>query len=174
MIQILNARLLGLLEQLEGALLGDVARLLELSQSLLARRVLLLADNATLARLHQVLLGQATGSVLGGAVVDLSLGADSRRLAALHILARHVRGVSSIRRVRGVHFFYTLRNENKRESPLDFKTDHLAEIQPQGNSEEGFRNHVQAVVHDIFRFFIFHIVSDTVETPDGCEKTKDK
>lgn len=91
--------LLLLLEELERALLGDVASLLQLSQRLLARGVLTLRYNAPLARLHQVLLDQATGSVLGGAVPDLSLGADRWELrAATHVLASSV--------VNSVHLLY--------------------------------------------------------------------
>ena len=91
--------LLLLLEQLERALLGDVASLLQLSQRLLARGVLALGYNAPLARLHQVLLDQATGSVLGGAVPDLSLRADRWELrAASHVLASIV--------VNSVHLLY--------------------------------------------------------------------
>jgi len=83
-----------LFEQLEGSLLGDIARLLQLLERLEARGVLLLGHDAALASLHQVLLGQATGSVLGRSVVDLGLGANRYNLAtALDILASHVRGV---------------------------------------------------------------------------------
>ena len=91
--------LLLLLEQLERALLGDVASLLQLRQRLLARGVLALRYNAPLARLHQVLLDQATGSVLGGAVPDLRLRADRWELrAATHVLASSV--------VNSVHLLY--------------------------------------------------------------------
>ena len=108
--------LLLLLEELERALLGDVASLLQLSQRLLARRVLALGYNATLARLHQVLLDQATGSVLGGAVPDLSLGADRWELRAAvhahvhararaHVLASTVVTVVTVVTA-GVHLLY--------------------------------------------------------------------
>ena len=91
--------LLLLLEELERALLGYVASLLQLRQRLLARGVLTLRYNAPLARLHQVLLDQATGSVLGGAVPDLRLGADRWELrAATHVLASSV--------VNSVHLLY--------------------------------------------------------------------
>lgn len=91
--------LLLLLEELERALLGDVASLLQLRQRLLARGVLALRYNAPLARLHQVLLDQATGSVLGGAVPDLRLRADRWELrAASHVLASIV--------VNSVHLLY--------------------------------------------------------------------
>lgn len=99
--------LLLLLEELERALLGDVASLLQLRQRLLARGVLTLRYNAPLARLHQVLLDQATGSVLGGAVPDLSLGADRWELRAAvharaHVLASTVVTVVTA----GVHLLY--------------------------------------------------------------------
>ena len=89
--------LLLLLEELERALLGDVASLLQLRQRLLARGVLALRYNAPLARLHQVLLDQATGSVLGGAVPDLRLRADRWELrAATHVLASTVVSVVTV------------------------------------------------------------------------------
>ena len=54
--------------------------------------MLALGYNAPLARLHQVLLDQATGSVLGGAVPDLRLRADRWDLrATTHVLASIVR-----------------------------------------------------------------------------------
>ena len=65
------------MEKLEGALLGLVALGVKTFESLLARSVLLLADDATLLSLHQILLGESTGSVLGSAVEHLSLGAHS-------------------------------------------------------------------------------------------------
>ena len=81
-------RSLLLLKELEGALLGDIASLLQLLQGLEARGVLLLGYNAALASLHQILLGQTTGSVLGGAVKHLGLGSRSHHLAShLKILA---------------------------------------------------------------------------------------
>jgi len=79
-----------LFEQLERALLGDIARLLELLDRLLARGVLLLGNDAALLGLHQVLLGQATGSVLGRAVPHLRLGANSGHLAAHHVVLAHI------------------------------------------------------------------------------------
>jgi hypothetical protein len=82
-------RSLLLLKELERALLGDIARLLELLDRLLARGVLLLGNDATLLGLHQVLLGQATGSVLGRAVPHLRLGANSGHLAAHHVVLAH-------------------------------------------------------------------------------------
>jgi hypothetical protein len=80
-----------LLKKLEGTLLGDISGLLQLLESLEASRVLLLGHDAALLGLHQILLGQATGSVLGRAVPDLGLGAHGDHLAAhLVILASHV------------------------------------------------------------------------------------
>ena len=102
--------LLLLLEELERALLGDVASLLQLRQRLLARGVLTLRYNAPLARLHQVLLDQATGSVLGGAVPDLRLRADRWELRAavhahVHVLASTVVTVVTVVTA-GVHLLY--------------------------------------------------------------------
>jgi hypothetical protein len=91
-----------LLKKLEGALLGDIARLLELGERLLACGVLLLRHNAALASLHQVLLGEPTGSVLGRTVPHLGLRASRHHLATrLHILAGHVRRIHRV----GVHFY---------------------------------------------------------------------
>lgn len=81
-------RSLLLLKKLEGALLGNIASLLQLLQGLEARGVLLLGYNAALASLHQILLGQATGSVLGRSVKHLGLRARSHHSAShLDILA---------------------------------------------------------------------------------------
>jgi hypothetical protein len=102
-IQTLIACLL-LLKKLEGALLGDVAQLLQLLDSLLARSVLLARNDATLLGLHQVLLGQATGSVLGSAVVNLSLGADSHLRTTNHVVAIVAILASNVRSV-AVHFY---------------------------------------------------------------------
>lgn len=71
-------RLLG--EQGKLALLGDVASLAEALDGLLASRLLAATDDATTLGLYQVLLHQATGSVLGCAVEYLGLGADSGHL----------------------------------------------------------------------------------------------
>ena len=68
-----------LLKELEGALLGHVARLLELLESLEARSVLLLGNDATL-------LGQATGSVLGRSVPDLGLRASRHHRATFLLI----------------------------------------------------------------------------------------
>ena len=72
------------MEELERSLLGLEALGVKTLECLLARGVLALADNATLLGLHQILLGQATGSVLGGSVEDLGLGAHSDRGATDH------------------------------------------------------------------------------------------
>ena len=63
--------------------------------------MLLAADDATLLGLHQVLLGQPTGSVLGRAVVDLGLCADCPLASATH----H-RGVILTRAV--VHLIFSI------------------------------------------------------------------
>jgi len=83
-----------LLEKLERALLGNIARLLQLLQRLLASRVLLLAHDAALAGLHEIALCQAAGRVLGRAMPDLGLCSYRRHLSTHHILhggviARH-------------------------------------------------------------------------------------
>ncbi len=64
-----------LLEELERALLGLVAGLHQVLERLLAEGVLLPADDATLV-LHQILLGQAAGSLLCSSVPNACLGAD--------------------------------------------------------------------------------------------------
>ena len=82
---------LHLLEELERALLRDVAHLAQTCHGLLACSVLLLAHNATLLGLHQVSLLQATGRVLGRAVENLGSAANcdhgSSLLSLLAILA---------------------------------------------------------------------------------------
>jgi len=75
-----------LAHQLERALLGLVSLGEELLDRLQARRVLLLAYNATLLGLHEILLGQPTGRVLRRAVVYLALGANRHLRATHHIL----------------------------------------------------------------------------------------
>ena len=78
-----------LLEQLERALLGNIALLLQELDRLEARRVLLLAHDAALAGLHEILLGKATGGVLGRAVEHLGLRAHrDLRTTLLSILTR--------------------------------------------------------------------------------------
>lgn len=89
-----------LAEQLEGALLGHIAELAEALDRLLARRVLLLAHNATRLRLHQVLLRQTTGRVLGRAVENLGRAARGHHGAALLIIAIHAILASGIIRHR--------------------------------------------------------------------------
>jgi len=96
--------LASLLEELERALLGLVARLDEVLERLLARRMGLAAHNATLVY-HQILLLQATARVLGRAVPDLGTRADRGGLAAhlgqgRGVLARRICGV--LVRIRGV------------------------------------------------------------------------
>lgn len=76
------AALGALLEQLEGALLGYVAELAQAQDGLLASGLLAAADDASALGLDQILLLQATGSVLGGAVEDLGLGAQGLDLGA--------------------------------------------------------------------------------------------
>ena len=63
-----------LLEELEGALLGDVAERAQMLDRLLARSVLLATNDATVV-LHQVLLCQTARGVLGSSVKYLSFGA---------------------------------------------------------------------------------------------------
>lgn len=48
--------------------------------------MLLTADDAAGLRLHEVLLGQATGSVMGGTMVHLGLGANGGHGATVHHL----------------------------------------------------------------------------------------
>lgn len=72
----LTAAAHALFEELEGALLGHIAHLLELLNSLEASGMLLTAHNATGLRLHEVLLGQATGSVFGASMVHLGFRAN--------------------------------------------------------------------------------------------------
>lgn len=75
-------------KEAELALLGDVAKLTQRLDGLLARSLLTTADNATTLGLHQVLTRQTTGSVLGSSVPDLSLCSNSGDLAtSLNIVA---------------------------------------------------------------------------------------
>lgn len=71
-----------LLEQLEGALLGHVAHLLQLLDGLHAGSVLPAAHDTAGLGLHQILLGQATGGMLSSAMEHLGLAADSHLGAA--------------------------------------------------------------------------------------------
>lgn len=78
-------------KEAELALLGHVAECAQLADSLLARRLLATAYNATTLGLDQVLLVEATGSVLGSAVPHLSLGAYGLDVAtASHVVATGV------------------------------------------------------------------------------------
>jgi hypothetical protein len=65
-----------LVEQTEGTLLGLVALAGQVLQGLLACSHLLAAYNTTVLVLDQILLGQATGGVLGSSVENLGLGAS--------------------------------------------------------------------------------------------------
>jgi hypothetical protein len=77
--------LLGLLgEEAELALLGDVAHLTQTLDGLLASGLLAAGDNATTLSLYQILLGEATGSVLGSSVENFGLGTDRLDLATHH------------------------------------------------------------------------------------------
>lgn len=94
-----------LLKKLECSLLGDIARLLQLLERLQPRSMLSLGYDAALSGLHQVLLGQPTGSVLGRAVPHLGLRARCHSLAAAHVvLTRRIR-IRGIGRIHGVHFY---------------------------------------------------------------------
>jgi hypothetical protein len=66
-----------LLKQTEGAALSLVALAGQILQSLLAGSHLLAADNAAMLVLHQILLLQTTGGMLGGPVENLCLGTNS-------------------------------------------------------------------------------------------------
>ena len=76
-----------LVEQAEGALLGLVALAGQVLQGLLAGGHLLAADNATVLVLHEVGLGQTTGSVLGSTMENLGLGTNSHHLGHLILMA---------------------------------------------------------------------------------------
>ncbi len=82
-----------LVEQTEGTLLGLVALAGQVLQGLLAGHHLAAAHNATVLVLDEILLLQATGGVLGGAVEYLSLGANSDHLG--HLI--HLTAVFNIR-----------------------------------------------------------------------------
>ncbi len=69
-------------EQLEGTLLGLVTGLDQVLQSLLAALGGLAAHNTTVLVVLEVLAGEATGSVVGGAVHHLGTGANGAHLAA--------------------------------------------------------------------------------------------
>ena len=81
-------------EELEGALLGDVAELAQPAERLLARRRLLLAHDLAPLVLHQILAGQAALGVVGRAVENLRLAADRGHAATHHgLVCRVIRGV---------------------------------------------------------------------------------
>jgi hypothetical protein len=95
----LAARLLG--EELECALLGYIARLPQTSDGLLAGGVLLLAHNAAVLVLDEVLACQATRCVFGCAVEYLSLCTDCLHVCFLpkqHIFFNGVRHSAGFRR----------------------------------------------------------------------------
>lgn len=95
-----GAATLGLLgEQGELTLLGHIASLAQALDGLLASSLLTAADDASALGLHQVLLGQATGSMLGGSVEDLGLGASRLQgttLLLTSVTAVLTRGATSI------------------------------------------------------------------------------
>lgn len=68
-----------LLHDLKRAFLGLVSSINQMLERLLAKSMLLLADDTTLVA-HQILLLQTTGCVLGVTIPDLRLAADSRNL----------------------------------------------------------------------------------------------
>ena len=72
-----------LVEQPEGSLLGLVALAGQVLQSLLASHHLAPAHNTTVLVLHQVLLLQPTGGVLGSSVENLCLRASGHRFGHL-------------------------------------------------------------------------------------------
>jgi hypothetical protein len=90
-------------KKLESTLLRNISRLLQLLQSLQTSRMLLLGNNTSLSGLHQILLGQTTGSMLGSSVENLRLRASCDHSATiLLILTSYVSAVA-------VHFYnYTL------------------------------------------------------------------
>ncbi len=74
-----------LTKELERPLLRLKPRLMQTLQGLLARRMLLAANNTPLLGLHEILLSQPTTRVLGRSVKHLCLCADCRDLCtALH------------------------------------------------------------------------------------------
>jgi len=106
---LLGARLLG--EELELTLLGDEAGLTQAVDGLEARGVLLLADDATLVGLHQILLLEATRRAKGGAVKYLGLGTDGEGLSGhcFYTLSRNfsrkLGGFSNFLSAEGTTFF---------------------------------------------------------------------
>ena len=81
-----------LFKELELTFLGRIAQLTQTLDSLEASSVLATRHNLALV-LHQVLLGQTTGSVLGRAVVHLRLGANCHLRTTHHI---HVVATSAV------------------------------------------------------------------------------
>jgi len=73
-----------LLEKSKLTLLGSVPQLTQTLDSLEASGVLATRNNLTLV-LHEILLLQTTGSVLGRAVPDLSLGSNSDLRTTHHV-----------------------------------------------------------------------------------------
>lgn len=93
-----HLQLFHLVEKLKCPLLRLEPRLMQTLQCLLARRVLLAANNTPLLGLHQILLSQTTTGVLGRSVKHLRLCANRGNLCtahhhlvlpALHVLATH-------------------------------------------------------------------------------------
>ena len=128
------------MEQLEGALLRLVALGEQLLDSLLASGVLLLRNDATLLGLHQILLGEATGSVLGSAVVNLGLGANSDHLATHHgvvaILTSRVGRVHSILTLEKYFTTWAIGEFFQRRFPpsiLSFSWNHRLQQNGRGN-----------------------------------------
>ncbi len=72
-----------LVEQTERTLLGLVALACQVLQGLLASHHLAAAHDAAVLVLDEILLLQATGGVLGGAMENLSLGANCDHLGHL-------------------------------------------------------------------------------------------
>ena len=110
--------LIYLMEQLEGSLLRLEALGVKTLESLLARSVLLLGYDTTLLGLHQILLGESTGSMFGSSVVDLGLGAYSGHFSTDH---RRVIVVAIL--TSGVHFYI---------STLDFIPSDSGKIETEG------------------------------------------
>jgi hypothetical protein len=86
------ASTLGLLrEEAELALLGYIAQSAQLLDRLLTSRLLAAADNATTLSLHQILLVETTGGVLGSAMEHLGLGSYSLHMATTsHVVTARV------------------------------------------------------------------------------------
>ena len=89
-------------EKFKCSLLGNISGLLELLESLETGGVFTLGNNATLLSLHQILLGETTGSVLSSSVPDLRLGANSHHSTTLLLLLLLVLVLTGV-----VDHFYT-------------------------------------------------------------------